>query len=60
MKNKEKELMLIGEAAKFLHVCIKTLRNWHKSGRLVPKIHPLTNVRMYEMKDLVKLLEEAK
>jgi len=50
--------MLIGDAAKFLGVCVATLRNWHRSGKLVPEVSPLTGTRIYRQKDLEKFLED--
>ena len=54
------DVMLIGEAAAFLNVCPKTLRNWHKSGKLVPSVNPLTNFRFYRKKDLELFAENNK
>jgi len=55
-----KDKVLIHKAAEFLGVSKATLRNWHKSGKLVPEVHPITKIRIYDIKVLEKLLEEAK
>ncbi|WP_442509350.1 MerR family transcriptional regulator [Novipirellula sp. SH528] len=45
-------LLRVGEAAEYLSVTSETLRNWDKSGRLVPTRHPVTGYRYYRREDL--------
>ena len=47
------ELIKIREAAELLGVTATTLRNWDKSGKLVPVRHPMSGYRMYKLADLV-------
>lgn len=49
----------VGEAAAFLGVSKETLRNWDKSGRLVPQKNRLTGYRYYRPEDLELFLEQA-
>lgn len=56
----ENDLILIGEAAKILGVCIKTVRSLHKKGMLVPEVHPITKFRIYSRKKLEEFLDEYK
>ena len=50
--------LTIHKAALFLNVCKTTLRSWHKKGKLVPEVHPLTKARYYKKEDLEKFLED--
>jgi len=52
-----KEYMKIQEAARFLGVTAETLRNWDRSGKLVPLRHPVNSYRLYRRSDLEELLE---
>ncbi len=52
-------MLKIGAAAKFCGVSTETLRNWDRSGRLVPKRHPVTGYRYYQRKDLESFLVKA-
>ena len=45
-------LLQVGKAAEYLSVTSETLRNWDKSGRLVPTRHPVTRYRYYRKEDL--------
>jgi DNA (cytosine-5)-methyltransferase 1 len=49
-------MVRVGAAAEMLGVCKETLRNWDKSGRLVPTRHPVTGYRYYQPKDLENFL----
>ena len=55
VNNAEKEFVTISEAAKLLNVSISTLRNWDKSGKLIPVRHPINSYRLYRLNDLLKL-----
>ena len=48
------------QVAKFLGVCKATILNWHKSGKLVPEVHPITKARYYLKEDLEVFLEQEK
>ena len=52
-------MLRVGQAAKFLGVSSETLRNWDKSGRLVPTRHPVTGYRYYRQQDLEAFLAAA-
>ena len=46
------QLITIGHAAKMLGVHPATLRNWDRSGKLVPLRHPVNGYRLYSMDEL--------
>ena len=50
----------IAEAAAVLGVTTKTMRNWDRAGKVVPRRHPINGYRMYAIEDLAALLEEKK
>lgn len=50
-------MLRVGEAAEYLGVSKETLRNWDKSGRLVPTRHPITGYRYYRQEDLNAFLQ---
>jgi site-specific DNA-methyltransferase (adenine-specific) len=52
------EYLTVKEASELLGVCKETLRNWDRSGKLKSVRHPLNRYRLYQRKDLEKLLEE--
>ena len=55
------DLITIGEAAELLGVCIKTLRNWHANGRLMPAyVKKTTKVRYYKKKLIMNLIYKEK
>lgn len=56
--SKKKEFLKIKEAARYLVVTEQTLRNWDKAGKLVPQRHPMNNYRVYETKELAKILKK--
>ena len=49
----------IKEAAEFLGVAANTLRNWGRDGRIPEYRHPVNNYRLYDEKDLERLLKET-
>jgi len=55
-KKRKNDKMKVKDAAEFLGVCAGTLRNWHKQGKLVPEVNPLTKYRMYSEEDLMDFL----
>jgi DNA-binding transcriptional MerR regulator len=50
-------MIRVGQAAEFLGVCKETLRNWDRSGRLVPMRNPVTGYRYYRQPDLEAFFE---
>lgn len=52
----EKKFITIKEAAKILGVSTLTLRNWDNNGRFPAARHPISNYRVYMIKDLEDLL----
>ena len=55
-----KDFLTIKEAAEFVGVTAETLRNWDRSGKLVPARHPVNGYRLYRRKDLEDLLDTLK
>jgi len=56
---KREGMMMVGEAAEVLGVTTETLRNWDRSGKLVPLRNPLTGYRYYMASQLEELFKEA-
>lgn len=54
----ESKLLTIKQAASILGVTPLTLRNWDKSGKLIPCRHPINNYRVYKREDIDKLLRD--
>lgn len=54
----EKRYINIKQAAKILGVSALTLRNWDNSGKFPAGRHPISNYRVYDVKDLENLLIE--
>jgi excisionase family DNA binding protein len=50
----------VGEVAVMLNVCVETIRNWDKRGRLKSYRHAISNYRLYKKTDIYKLLERKK
>lgn len=55
-KTMNKQILNVQEAADFLRISTKTLRRWDKQGRLKPHRHPINRYRIYNVKELRKLL----
>jgi len=55
-----RDYMTVGEAAEFLGVSASTLRNWDRAGRLVARRHPINGYRLYEKRQLERLLDEIR
>ena len=53
---REVEFLKIADAAMKLGVSVGTLRNWDRTGKLVPSRHPINGYRVYQTKDLEGLL----
>lgn len=49
----------ITEAAKYLGVCINTLRNWEANGKLRVHRNPMNGYRLYKVSDLDALLRQV-
>lgn len=52
-------MRMVGEAAELLGVTTETLRNWDRSGKLVPLRNPVTGYRYYLVSQLEEFLNEA-
>ena len=52
-------LMKIAEAAEFCGVTAETMRNWDRSGRLVPERNPVTGYRYYRREKLEAFLKQV-
>lgn len=50
--------MTVKEAANFLGVSSMTLRRWDNEEKLKATRHPINNYRLYERKQLEKILKE--
>jgi len=59
MKDEQKQLITIAEAAKILGVCTITLRKWDRIGLLKP-VRTLGGHRRYDSKAISKLLRPKK
>jgi DNA-binding transcriptional MerR regulator len=49
----------IKQAAEFLGVTPKTLRNWDREGKLRPMRHPINGYRLYPVDELQRLAAQA-
>jgi len=49
----------IKDAAQYLGVSQKTLRNWGRDGKIAEHRHPMNNYRLYTKSDLARLLRLA-
>jgi len=54
----ENQFITIKQAAKILGVSPLTLRNWDNSGKFPAGRHPISNYRVYRVRDLEDLLIE--
>lgn len=52
------EYLYITEAAKYVGVCINTLRNWEAAGKLRVHRNPMNYYRLYRLADLDALLRQ--
>lgn len=50
--------LTVSQAAVFLGVSASTLRNWDKAGKLKARRHPMNGYRLYEKRELERLLRE--
>ena len=51
------DYLTVKEAAALLGVCVKTLHNWDRAGKLKPARHPMNRYRLYRRADLEAVLE---
>lgn len=49
----------VKQAAEFLGVSPNTLRNWGRDGRITERRHPMNNYRLYDRKQLERLLKRT-
>lgn len=52
------DLVTVTEAAEILGVSPSTLRNWDRAGKLKAKRHPFNGYRLYERRQLERILKE--
>lgn len=52
------EYLQIKQAAAYLGVCPKTLRNWEAAGKIIVHRHPVNNYRLFKRSDLEGMLSE--
>jgi MerR family transcriptional regulator, copper efflux regulator len=57
-KRKISEYLTVKEAAEYLGVSVATLRNWDRSEKLKASRHPVNGYRLYDQRDLQRILEE--
>lgn len=50
------EYLQIKQAAAYLGVCPKTLRNWEAAGKIIVHRHPVNNYRLFKRLDLEQIL----
>lgn len=55
-----KDYLRVGEAAKFLGICMQTLRNWEKKGKFKTYRHPISSYRLYKREELESILVKGK
>ena len=53
-------LITIKDAASMLGVTKSTLRNWDKNDKLNPIRNPVNNYRMYQLTDVISIIDEIK
>lgn len=53
------EYLTVKEAAAFLGVTTRTLRNWDRAGKLRARRHPINGYRLYRLETLQALLAKA-
>jgi len=55
----QKEKLTVGEVAELLGVTTTTLRNWDKSGKLIPQRDPENKYRLYAIEDVKNVLQDS-
>lgn len=54
------DYLTVGEAAAVLGVSPATLRNWDRSGKLKAYRHPVNGYRLYQLKELERVLKKLR
>lgn len=57
--DKLKDFLRISEAAEYLGVSSKTLRNWENAGKITAHRHPVNGYRLFRQEDLNELLKQV-
>lgn len=57
--DKLKDFLRISEAAEYLGVSSKTLRNWENAGKITAHRHPVNGYRLFRQEDLDELLKQV-
>lgn len=53
------DFLTVKSAAKYLGVSPSTLRNWDRSGKLMPHRYPMNRYRLYRLTDLEAVLRSV-
>ena len=56
---KLRDFLRISEAADYLGVSPKTLRNWERAGKIVAHRHPVNQYRLFKREDLDTVLKQV-
>lgn len=54
------DYLTVKAAAEFLGVCPSTLRNWDRTGKFTPKLHPMNRYRLYRLAELEVVLRSVR
>ena len=57
--DKLKDFLRISEAAEYLGVSSKTLRNWENTGKITAHRHPVNGYRLFRQQELDELLRQV-
>lgn len=57
--DKLKDFLRISEAAEYLGVSSRTLRNWENAGKITAHRHPVNGYRLFRQQDLDELLKQV-
>ena len=57
--DKLKDFLRISEAAEYLGVSSRTLRNWENAGKITAHRHPVNGYRLFRQEDLEELLKQV-
>ena len=53
------DFLRISEAAEYLGVSSRTLRNWENAGKIMAHRHPVNGYRLFRQQDLDELLKQV-
>jgi DNA-binding transcriptional MerR regulator len=58
VNRREKQVLLIAEAAELIGVSEVTLRRWDRAGKFSPHRHPVNGYRCYRREDVLRLRKQ--